>query len=140
MSLNLLGVLGNFDIGCHSCSWYCKAKTRTIILFHRNKLISNSSLNLELWSTVPFLPYIFFSYVCLTYSNYKTSKWAFQNRLRKESSSIWNITIKIIQEYDKQVAKEGKVNKAHLHRNMGWPNLLNRAKRCDTENDWYLNK
>jgi len=29
-------------------------------------------------------------------------------------------TIKIIQEYDdKQVAKEGKVNKAHLHRNIG---------------------
>ena len=28
-------------------------------------------------------------------------------------------TIKIIQEYDEQVAKEGKVNKAHLHRNMG---------------------
>jgi len=35
----------------------------------------------------------------------------------------------IIQEYDERVAKEGKVNKAYLYRNMGWPNQLNRAKR-----------
>ena len=39
-------------------------------------------------------------------------------------------TLKIIQEYDGQVAKEGKVNKAHLHLKHWLTNQLNRAERC----------
>ena len=90
------------------------------IFIEVNKLISYSALNLELQSTVAFST-TFFLRLFNIQSYYKASKWAFQTQLWKESSSIcMKSTIKIIQEYDdKQVAKEGNVNKAHLHRNMG---------------------
>jgi len=80
----------------------------TLILFHQvNKRFSNSALNLELRSAVALSNIHLFFYVI----NHQNEP--FKTDFEKKACDMKS-TIKIIQEYDKQVAKEGKVNKAQF--------------------------